>query len=205
MTVNIKGVNDSLVLFFDQGDYDEHFAFLKERFSKNRQLFAGSRILFQGPALNDFSQEQLAALQGLCLEHGMVLNNFQAQITPRPTKKNRDLTLKRNVRSGQKLRSEGSVVVWGDVHESAEITAVGDIVVLGRMQGVAHAGCEGDMDSIIFALELAPTQLRIGNRVSRASGDKVKTDYPEMAYWDSENICIKEYNPRENFSKLNNK
>lgn len=205
MTVKIKGVNDSLVLFFDQGDYDEQFAFLKERFINNQQLFSGSRIVFQGPALINFTREQMAALQALCLEHGMVLNNFQTQSNPKPERKKHDLNLRRNVRSGQKIRSEGSVVVWGDVHESAEITAVGDIVVLGRLQGVAHAGCNGDMESIIFALELSPTQLRIGNRVSRASGDKVKADYPEYAYWDSENICIREYNPRESFSRLNNK
>lgn len=196
MAVKIKGLNSSLVLTFDEAGFDKNYEYLVERITSNRQLFNGSKILFQGPGLSAYTHEQIIALQKMCLEQGMILNNIQ-EAPSRVEKNDRDVNIRRKVRSGQKIFSEGSVVVWGDVHESAEITAAGDIVVLGRLEGIAHAGCAGDMSSVVFALQLAPSQIRIGNRVSRAVERKQKTDYPEMAYWDAENICIKEYNSRD--------
>lgn len=197
MAVKIKGLNSSLVLTFDQTGFDKNYEYLMERISSNRKLFNGSKVVFQGPGLSEYSHEQLISLQKMCLEQGMVLQNIQETVPLKTEKNDRDVNIRRNVRSGQKIRSEGSVVVWGDVHESAEITAAGDIVVLGRLEGIAHAGCTGDMSSVVFALQLSPSQIRIGSRVSRAVERKQKTDYPEVAYWDSENICIKEYNPRD--------
>lgn len=197
MAVKIKGLNSSLVFTFDQAGFDKNYEYLLERISTNHQLFNGSKIVFQGPGLSEYSHEQLISLQKMCLEQGMVLQNIQETTPIKAEKNDRDVNIRRNVRSGQKIGSEGSVVVWGDVHESAEITAAGDIVVLGRLEGIAHAGCTGDMNSVVFALQLSPSQIRIGSRVSRAVERNQKTDYPEVAYWDSENICIKEYNPRD--------
>lgn len=197
MAVKIKGLNSSLVLTFDQAGFEKNYEYLLERISSNHQLFNGSKVVFQGPGLGEYSHEQLISLQKMCLEQGMALQNIQGTMPIKAEKNDRDVNIRRNVRSGQKIRSEGSVVVWGDVHESAEITAVGDIVVLGRLEGIAHAGCNGDMNSVVFALQLSPSQIRIGSRVSRAVERKQKTAYPEMAYWDSEHICIKEYNPRD--------
>jgi septum site-determining protein MinC len=197
LAVKIKGLNSSLVFTFDQAGFDKNYDYLLERISSNHQLFNGSKIVFQGPGLSEYSHEQLISLQKMCLEQGMVLQNIQETTPIKAEKNDRDVNIRRNVRSGQKIGSEGSVVVWGDVHESAEITAAGDIVVLGRLEGIAHAGCTGDMNSVVFALQLSPSQIRIGSRVSRAVERNQKTDYPEVAYWDSENICIKEYNPRD--------
>ncbi|MEN6392117.1 MAG: septum site-determining protein MinC [Syntrophomonas sp.] len=197
MAVKIKGLNSSLVLTFDQTGFDKNYEYLLEHISSNHQLFNGSKVVFQGPGLSTYSHEQLISLQKMCLDQGMVLQNIQETMPFKAEKNDRDVNIRRNVRSGQKIRSEGSVVVWGDVHESAEITAVEDIVVLGRLEGIAHAGCTGDMSSVVFALQLSPSQIRIGSRVSRAVERKQKTGYPEVAYWDSENICIKEYNARD--------
>ncbi|HWP97667.1 MAG TPA: septum site-determining protein MinC [Syntrophomonadaceae bacterium] len=205
MAIKIKGMNNSLVFVFEAGAFEEHKSFLQERFTSNPQLFGGSRVVFKGPGLKELSHEEISGLQLLCLENGMLLNNMDD--LPRPEKQTviKDLVIRRNVRSGQKIRSEGSVLIWGDVHESAEITAAGDIIVLGRLQGIAHAGCYGEMSSIVFALQLTPSQIRIGNRVSRASGDSIKNSRPEIAYWDAENICIREYNSRDNQSKTGSK
>lgn len=205
MAIKIKGVNNSLVFVFEPGAFDDYKSFLQERFTSNPQLFSGSRVIFHGPGLKDLNQEEISALQLLCLENGMLLNNMEDHPRPEKQTASKDLVIRRNVRSGQKIRSEGSVVIWGDVHESAEITAAGDIVVLGRLEGIAHAGCYGEMSSIVFALQLTPSQIRIGNRVSRASGDSIKSSRPEIAYWDAENICIREYNSRDNQSKTSSK
>lgn len=65
------------------------------------------------------------------------------------------------LRGGQVLHHTGNIVVVGDVNPGAELVATGDILVFGRLGGIAHAGAGGDECARIYALELAATQLRI--------------------------------------------
>lgn len=188
--IKIKGFNGSLVFVFNKGSYEEYLSLLAERFANNKQLFSGSQVIFKGPGLDGLSREQLASLQSLCLQNGMLLNNREVSLEKGLSK---DLIIHRNVRSGQKLRSEGSVIIWGHVHESAEIAAARDIIVLGKLDGIVHAGCYGDRDSIVFALTLNPGQIRIADKISRSPEDSVKSSYPEIAYLDGDTICIKQY------------
>lgn len=210
--VKIKGVNGNLMMVFDPGPFPDVFRQLGDTVKANPQLFKGSRVIFSGTGLADFSLDEIAALQQLCLNYGMVLNNTELPVrksagaSPRPAAKDpvsgsRDVFIHRNLRSGQKVHSEGSVVVWGDVHESAEIIAAGDIIVLGKMEGIAHAGCLGDNSCIVFALNLIPTQIRIGDRISRSPEEQANRPHPEVAYVDEDGICIKAYNPRENLGR----
>ena len=74
---------------------------------------------------------------------------------------------RQQVRSGQRLRHPGHIVILGDVNAGAEVIAGGDIIVWGRLQGTAHAGSGGDYTAIVCALEMSPTQLRIGSLVAR--------------------------------------
>jgi len=193
--IDIKGVNKSLVFVFSNGTGAEYEAVLKHRFESNRQLFEGSPVLFQGEGLEQLSQEEVVSLQRLCLDYGMVLHNAHAP-TRREKSGGEDLFIYRTLRSGQKLHSEGSLIIWGNVHESSEITAAKDVIVLGRLEGMAHAGCYGDTGSTIFALNLCPKQIRIGDKISRAPGNYVKNSVPEIAYVEGQDICIKEYSPR---------
>ncbi len=70
------------------------------------------------------------------------------------------------LRGGQALHHIGNVVIVGDVNPGAEVIASGDIVVFGTLRGVAHAGAQGNVGARVFALELAPTQLRIAAAIA---------------------------------------
>ncbi len=194
MLINIKGKNNSLVFVFSPGTIKEFREFLQERIDKTPQIFKGSQVIFSGIGLNGLTHEELAELQLMCLNNGMILKNDENENKSSEKSSNHEhLIYYRNIRSGQKISAPGSVIIWGDVHESAEISAGGDIIVLGRLGGIAHAGCYGDMNSIVFALHLNPTQIRIANRISRASEDSSKRNFPEIAYFDQDNICISAY------------
>lgn len=93
------------------------------------------------------------------------------------------LLIRRTLRSGQNVRFFGNVVVMGDVNPGAEITAGGDIVVMGWLRGLAHAGAEGDEGAIVSAFRLNPTQLRIAQFIGRAPDveDSTLPDVPEIA------------------------
>lgn len=64
-----------------------------------------------------------------------------------------------------KLEYEGSLVILGDVNPGAEIIAGENIVVLGNLRGVAHAGAKGNKKAIISAMKIESPQLRIANIV----------------------------------------
>ncbi len=71
------------------------------------------------------------------------------------------------LRAGDHLQGEGSVLLLGDVNPGARISAAGDVLVWGRLRGVAHAGINGNRDARIVALQLRPLQLRIADVVAR--------------------------------------
>jgi septum site-determining protein MinC len=71
------------------------------------------------------------------------------------------------IRSGQTLHHDGSLLFIGDVNPGGTISSSGNILILGALRGLAHAGTDGDQEAIIAASFLKPTQLRIANVVSR--------------------------------------
>lgn len=72
---------------------------------------------------------------------------------------------KGSLRSGQKLETEGSLVILGDVNSGAEVMASDNIVVLGALRGLAHAGAKGNKEAIIAAGLFDAVQIRIANIV----------------------------------------
>ena len=73
---------------------------------------------------------------------------------------------KGSLRSGQSIRYAGSVVLMGDVNPGAEIVAEGNIVVLGTVKGLVHAGCGGNRACYVSAFDMQPTQLRIADLIT---------------------------------------
>jgi len=89
------------------------------------------------------------------------------------------------LRSGQSLKFSGSVVVLGDVNPGSEIVADGNVIVLGALKGMAHAGAAGDTASFVSALALQPIQLRIANIITSVPPPpkgKKEPPKPSVAY-----------------------
>ena len=74
-----------------------------------------------------------------------------------------------SIRSGQKEEYAGSIVICGDVNPGAEVIAGGNIMVLGTLRGVAHAGANGNKKAIISANCIEVTQVRIANLVKEVA------------------------------------
>ncbi|NJR51872.1 MAG: septum site-determining protein MinC [Leptolyngbyaceae cyanobacterium CSU_1_3] len=86
------------------------------------------------------------------------------------------------LRSGTEIRHNGTVVILGDLNPGSSVIAEGDILVWGRLRGVAHAGCKGNARCLIMALQLEPTQIRIADFVARAPENPPAQYFPEVAY-----------------------
>ncbi len=92
------------------------------------------------------------------------------------------LYVQMTLRSGTEIRHNGTVIVLGDLNPGSTIIAEGDILVWGRLRGVAHAGCKGNTKCLIMALQLEPTQIRIADFVARAPENPPAQYVPEVAY-----------------------
>ena len=53
------------------------------------------------------------------------------------------------------------------MNPGAEIIAGGSIIVWGNLRGMAHAGAFGDEETVICALDLQPSQIRIAGYIGR--------------------------------------
>lgn len=108
-----------------------------------------------------------------------------------------------NLRSGQILESASSITLIGDVNPGAKIISQGNIVIIGSLKGNAHAGAGGNRNCFIFALEMRPIQLQIGDllakspdkekatkRARKGERNLVRSYVPQIVVEKDGNICI---------------
>ena len=95
-----------------------------------------------------------------------------------------------SLRSGQRLEDEGSIVILGDVNSGAEVIAADNIVVLGALRGLAHAGAKGNTKAIIAAGKLDTVQIRIANIVKEIDRDEEPLRKGAYVYIDGQDIII---------------
>jgi septum site-determining protein MinC len=112
----------------------------------------------------------------------------KSKVSKKPSKE--ALYLEMTVRSGVEIRHPGSVIILGDVNPGGIVVADGDILVWGRLRGIAHAGAGGNRECLIMALQMEPTQLRIADAVARAPEKSPMQFYPEVAYVTPQGIRI---------------
>ncbi len=103
------------------------------------------------------------------------------------------------VRSGVEVRHPGTIIIMGDVNPGGMVSSAGDILIWGRLKGIAHAGAQGNRQCRIMALKMQPTQLRIAEAIARPPEAILDHYEPEVAYMSTEGIRI---NKSENFNQL---
>jgi septum site-determining protein MinC len=110
---------------------------------------------------------------------------------------NEPLYLETTLRSGTEICHPGSVIVVGDLNPGSSIVADGNILVWGRLRGIAHAGAQGNQTCRIMALQMEATQLRIADQIARTPKPPAES-YPEVAYITPEGIRL----ARANLKKI---
>ena len=102
----------------------------------------------------------------------------------------------RIVRSGDKVASDGHLVIMGDVNPGAEVIAAKNIIVWGSLKGAAHAGVPNHEDAVIAALDLSPIQVRIAGYIARSPDARPLTAaVPELARIDRNEVVVEPWQP----------
>lgn len=105
---------------------------------------------------------------------------------------------KGTVRSGQLVNFDGNLVIIGDVNPGGEVLATGNVIVMGSLRGMVHAGADGNKEAIVAALSLQPTQLRIADVITRPPDTKEVRPalVPEMAVIKDDLVYIERFLPQ---------
>ncbi len=186
---SIKGLKGGpTFLFDDQASFSDVITAVEEELTRANGFFRGSPIVlhFGGRVLRKEEWWQLKDTlhrEGLLLRYAVARSPTSRDLlykeglpvrenllSPRERKKDHEtahqgdgaLYLRRGMRGGQKQVFHGDVLLVGDVNQGAEIIAGGDVVVVGTLRGVVHAGYPDNRAAAVVALNLMPLQLRIG-------------------------------------------
>jgi septum site-determining protein MinC len=214
--VTIKGTSEGLVISLGSGPLKTVLDEMEARLAAKASFFVGGRVALR-VGDRPLSAEQLQAIGTKLEEHGVTLWAVDAEhpttqaaarelgleialqpappiSPPAPEQITREemigIVVRRTLRSGQALHHAGHVTLIGDVNPGAEIVAGGDIVVWGKLRGIAHAGAMGDEQAVVCALELTPSQIRIGSRVARSPERSGPPRMPEIASVQEDRIVV---------------
>lgn len=101
-----------------------------------------------------------------------------------------------SVKNGQKVFSDHSVLVLGDVEPMAEISSSQSIFVAGQVTGTLRAGLDGDPGSYVAALVLKPKNLEIcGHKtftgIRKTTVDESYPICPQAAYLEEGKLTVR--------------
>lgn len=90
---------------------------------------------------------------------------------------------KGNLRSGQVMEFETSIVILGDVNAGAQVVSTGNVVILGSLNGTVYAGASGKENAFVVAMKMNPVQIRISDVIARSDDEKKEVSKePQIAY-----------------------
>ena len=180
--VKLNLTNENLIIKLnEESSQKEIVESLKKKVSELKRLYKNSKIpiLVTGKVLKESEKIEIKNIilekidvkvsfdvpQELGL-HG-IKKSFSQEIESSQTKFHRGA-----VRSGQRIEYEGSIVVLGDVNGGAEVIAGDNVVVLGVLRGLAHAGARGNKKAIIASASIECKQIRIADIIKEMEDEK---------------------------------
>ena len=200
--VIFKGTKDGITVMFDpEAPFDALCDQLEKKVVEAGKFFdhVKTAMAFKG---RDFTAEEEEKLLKIIAKHATMdiifvktENNELKELSELLAKEMSPSNLTKfhrgSLRNGQKIEFDGSVVVVGDVNPGAEIKAGGNIIVLGQLKGMAHAGCKGMTEAFVTAIFMAPVQLRIADIITRfPEENKRGPKPPEYAFVQNGQIFV---------------
>lgn len=190
--INIFLKKENIVLRIkDDAEINEIIEELREKLPELKKFYQEEKtpILITGKILKRAEIEEIQSLINHEIKvkiefdsprtlglHG-IKKTFKKEIETSETK-----FYKSSLRSGQRLEFEGSIVILGDVNDGAEVIAEDNIIVLGSLRGMAHAGAKGNDSAIIAAHVIESPQIRISNNIKERQREEIEVESYSYAF-----------------------
>ncbi|ROR29143.1 septum site-determining protein MinC [Mobilisporobacter senegalensis] len=205
-SVVIKAYNGGIVAVLDPDlSFEDLKVEIASKFKASAKFFNNAQmaISFEGRTLSD---EEKIEILGIISENSDLHivciveddpdkdKQFQKSINEKLMELNTNTGqfYKGNLRSGQVLEVETSIIIIGDVNPGAKVVSKGNIIILGSLKGNVFAGATGNEKSFVVALDMNPVQIRIADVIARAPDKPVKNSVKEtkIAFVEDGNIYI---------------
>lgn len=224
-TIKIKGIREGLLISIGEGRWEDKHAALINLLDEQTEFMKGARVALDvGPQelratelsdlRSELSERQLSLWAVLSSSQQTKQTAQSFGLETRITKPENDaavqladtsiqggesaILVNRTLRSGYNLSYQGHVTVIGDVNPGAEIIASGSIIVWGRLQGLVHAGAEGDENVFVCALDLRPTQIRIAGQIADFNLRNTRLKHqPEIVYKQEGRLIREPWKPKK--------
>ena len=204
--VKVNLTNENLIIKLnEEAEQKEIVESLKKKIAQLKKLYKDAKtpILVTGKVLKENEKVEIKNIiqekidvkvsfdmpQELGL-HG-IKKSFSQEIESSQTKFHKGA-----VRSGQRIEYEGSIVVLGDVNGGAEIIAGDNVIVLGVLRGLAHAGAYGNKKAIIASASIDCKQIRIADIIKEMEeetdeeGNVITSARKTNAYVDNDKLIL---------------
>lgn len=205
-TVVIKGTKSGIILVLNAAtEYDVLKKDVAAKFKASAAFLgeAQKAITFQGKSLTEEQKlemigiiEENCGLSIVCImeEDERLEQAFRKTMEKQVVEQDYSTGqfFKGNLRSGQVLDVETSIIIIGDVKAGAKVISKGNVIILGSLKGNVYAGSAGNQNAFVVALDMDPMQIRIADTIARAP-DKPKKKQPKetkIAFWEDGNIYI---------------
>ncbi|MDO5293861.1 MAG: septum site-determining protein MinC [bacterium] len=205
-SVIIKGTKSGIIVVLDDEiSFEELKHMIAVKFSDSRKFLGDAQvaIAFEGRELSTEEEREIlmiisenSDLKVVCI----VSNDEEAEERFKRSLNDKLLALssstgqfyKGNLRSGQALEVETSIIIIGDVNPGAKIVSKGNVVILGSLKGNVFAGASGNENAFVVALDMQPMQIRIADIIGRSPDKPMKDSVKEakIAFIDEGNIYI---------------
>ncbi|MCH5265641.1 MAG: septum site-determining protein MinC [Lachnospiraceae bacterium] len=203
--VVIKGNKSGIRIVLDSKmEFQELLKEVEEKFSSSADFLGNAQVAvsFEG---RELTEEEEAILLSCISENSKldvvcIIDNdkkreeyFTQSLNDRLMQLNASTGqfFKGNLRSGQVMEFETSIVILGDINAGAQIVSTGNVVVLGALNGTVYAGASGRENCFVAALKMNPVQIRIGDVIARSSDEKqAPPPEPQIAYLEKGTIYV---------------
>ena len=213
-------VNGLILIMREEDDFETVLENVEKKLDSSGRFFKGASLAvkYRGRKLTTAQAQEIAAL--LSTKTNAEIKSFEEDLS-QPEKETEEVDKSREkpkmrllhfkgleegmtkfyrgtVRSGQLVSYEGNLVIIGDVNPGGEVLATGNVIVMGSLRGMVHAGADGNKEAVVAALNLQPTQLRIADVISRSpdTKDVRQALMPEMATVKDDLVYIERFLPQ---------
>lgn len=205
-SVIIKGTKSGIIVVLDDAmDFEELKEKVAVKFKESAKFLGNASMVlsFEGRKLSDAQQRELlnvisenSDLHIVCIvdqdeeKEKMFSRSLNEKLME--LQSNTGQFYKGNLRSGQVLEVESSIIVIGDINNGAKVVSKGNIIILGSLKGNAFAGASGNAKAFVVAMDMEPVQIRIADTIARAPDKKSKEvkKEPKIAFVEEGNIYI---------------
>ena len=203
--VVIKGNKSGIRIILDaELPFEELLQEVEKKFSDSADFLGDARVAVSLEG-RDLSRDEEAILLQCIADHSrlkivciidndkMMEEYFTQSLNDRlmQMKANTGHFFKGNLRSGQVMEFETSIIVLGDVNAGAQIVSTGNVIILGALNGTVYAGASGKENCFVVALKMNPVQIRIGDVIARCADDKKDPPKePQIAYLEGDMIYV---------------